>query len=375
MPKDVDEYVLKIEKLKAFYTSRKGLVKAVNNVTFGIRKGESVGLFGESGAGKTSVALAIMGIFDQVSRYYTSASSDPENKKLWEKKDEARRKGFKSDDLSMELPGVEGKIWFKGKDLLTLNDKEYRKIRGKEITYVPQGTIKSLNPYTEIREQTAETLWAHDEENLWIEREVLRRVLETLDLVEIGDSDQRQFMKPGEFSMGEDQRILLAMALISDPSLMIADEPTTALDMGVQRRILDAIGIIRRELDLSLLLISNDQGLIAETSDRVAVMSAGRIMEFGDAERVLNSPGHPFTRAFIMSNPSMEVMRKIREKGLRLRGIPGNPPDLANLPPGCPFNPRCEYTQDICKTKIPEYREVEKDYWIFCHLFEELPDW
>jgi oligopeptide/dipeptide ABC transporter ATP-binding protein len=244
-----------------------------------------------------------------------------------------------------------------------------------DITYVPQGTIRSLNPYTQIGLQTAETLWVHDEDNLLIEREVLRRVLETLDLVEIGDSDLRQFMKPAEFSMGEDQRVLIAMALISDPSLMITDEPTTAVDVGVQRRILDALEIVRRELDLSLLLISNDQGLIAETADRVAVMSAGRIMEFGAAEKVLNSPGHPFTRAFIMSNPSMEVMRKIREKGLRLRGIPGKPPDLANPPPGCPFHPRCEYVKDICKTDIPEYREVEKDYWIFCHRFEELPDW
>jgi oligopeptide/dipeptide ABC transporter ATP-binding protein len=375
MSEDTEDYVLKVENLKAFYTSRKGLVKAVNNITFGIRKGESVGLFGESGAGKTSVALAIMGIFDEISRYYASASSEPENKKLWEKKDEARKKGLTSKDLGMELPGVEGRIWFMGKDLLALNDKEYRKIRGMEITYVPQGTTKSLNPYIQVGAQTAETLWAHDEDNLLIEREVLRKVLETLDLVEIGDSDLRQFMKPGEFSMGEDQRILIAMALISDPRLLITDEPTTAVDVGVQRRILDAIGVVRRELDLALLLISNDQGLIAETSDRVAVMSAGRIMEFGKAERVLKSPGHPFTRAFIMSNPSMEVMRKIREKGLRLRGIPGKPPDLSNPPTGCPFHPRCEYVKDICKAELPEYREVDTDYWIFCHRFEELPDW
>jgi oligopeptide/dipeptide ABC transporter ATP-binding protein len=364
MPEDTEEYVLKVENLKAFYTSKKGLVKAVNNISFGIRKGESIGLFGESGAGKTSVALAIMGVFDELSRYYASTSSDPDNKRLWEKRDEARKKGLTSEDLGMELPGVEGRIWFKGKDLLTLDDKEFRKIRGMDITYVPQGTVRSLNPYTQIGLQTAETLWAHDEDNLLIEREVLRRVLETLDLVEIGDSDLRQFMKPAEFSMGEDQRILIAMALISDPSLMITDEPTTAVDVGVQRRILDALEIVRRELDLSLLLISNDQGLIAETADRVAVMSAGRIMEFGAAEKVLNSPGHPFTRAFIMSNPSMEVMRRIREKGLRLRGIPGQPPDLANPPSGCPFHPRCEYVKDLCKTDIPEYRDAEKD-WSF----------
>ncbi|MFW9803869.1 MAG: ABC transporter ATP-binding protein [Candidatus Thorarchaeota archaeon] len=375
MPQDADEYVLKVENLSAFYTSKRGLVKAVNDISFGIRKGESVGLFGESGSGKTSVALAIMGIFDEISRYYASASSDPENKKLWEKKDEARKKDLTSKDLGIELPGIEGRILFNGKDLVKLDDKEYRKIRGMDITYVPQGTMKSLNPYTQIGIQTAETLWSHDEDNLLIEREVLRKVLETLDLVEIGDSDLRQFMKPGEFSMGEDQRILLAMALISDPSLLIADEPTTAVDVGVQRRILDALGIIRRELDLALLLISNDQGLVAEISDRIAVMSAGRIMEFGRSERVLNSPGHPFTRAFIMSNPSMEVMRKIREKGLRLKGIPGAPPDMTNLPSGCPFHPRCEYAKDVCKTDIPEYREVGKDYWIFCHRYEELPSW
>ncbi|MHA2071776.1 MAG: ATP-binding cassette domain-containing protein, partial [Candidatus Thorarchaeota archaeon] len=199
MPEDTEEYVLKVENLKAFYTSKKGLVKAVNNISFGIRKGESIGLFGESGAGKTSVALAIMGVFDELSRYYASTSSDPDNKRLWEKRDEARKKGLTSEDLGMELPGVEGRIWFKGKDLLTLDDKEFRKIRGMDITYVPQGTVRSLNPYTQIGLQTAETLWAHDEDNLLIEREVLRRVLETLDLVEIGDSDLRQFMKPAEF--------------------------------------------------------------------------------------------------------------------------------------------------------------------------------
>ncbi|MFW9888928.1 MAG: ATP-binding cassette domain-containing protein, partial [Candidatus Thorarchaeota archaeon] len=163
MLKNAEEYVLKIESLNAFYTSKKGLVKAVNDISFGIRKKEFVGLFGESGSGKTSVALAIMGIFDKVSRHYASASGDPENKKLWEKKDEARKKHLTSEDLGIELPGIEGRILFKGKDLLTLDDKEYRKTRGMEITYVPQGTMKSLNPYTQIGMQTAETLWAHDE--------------------------------------------------------------------------------------------------------------------------------------------------------------------------------------------------------------------
>ncbi|MHA3962925.1 MAG: ABC transporter ATP-binding protein [Candidatus Thorarchaeota archaeon SMTZ1-45] len=340
-----DEITLKVENLRAYYTSKKGLVKAVNNVSFEVRKGESVGLFGESGAGKTSVALAILGMFDNLSRYYASTAANEENKRLWALKDEA------------------------------LDDKEYKRILGNEITYVPQGTTKSLNPYSNIEEQTAEVLWAHDEDDELEEWQVMKRVLQTLDLVELGDVDIRKDMKPSQFSVGEDQRVLIAIALVSHPDLMIADEPTTAVDMGLQNRILDAIQIVRDELDLSMLLISNNQGTIAKTCDRVGVMTAGHIVEFGDTERVLNSPGHPFTRAFIMSNPSMELIRKIKEKGLRIRGIPGKPPDLSNPPRGCPFSERCDYVQDICREKMPEYREIDKDYWILCHRYEELPEW
>ena len=370
-----DEVTLKVENLRAYYTSKKGLVKAVNNVSFEVRKGESVGLFGESGAGKTSIALSVLGMFDQLSRYYASTAANVENKRLWALKDEARKKGLTSEEIGEELPGVEGHIWFKGKDLLTLNEEEFRKLRGNEITYVPQGSTKALNPYTNIREQTAEVLWVHDEDDVLYESQVLQRVLKTLDLVELGDALLRKEMKPGQFSVGEDQRVLIAMALISNPALMIADEPTTAVDVGLQQRILDAIQIVRDELNLSMLLISNNQGTIASTCDKVAVMTAGHIVEFGDTKRILNSPGHPFTRAFIMSNPSMELIRKIKEKGLRIRGIPGKPPDPANPLPGCPFGERCEYVQDICREKIPEYREIEKDYWVLCHRYDELPEW
>ncbi|MFW9976058.1 MAG: ABC transporter ATP-binding protein, partial [Candidatus Thorarchaeota archaeon] len=354
-----DEVTLKVENLRAYYTSKKGLVKAVNNVSFEIRKGESVGLFGESGAGKTSVALAILGMFEHLSRYYASTAANEENKRLWALKDAARKKGLTSEAFGEELPGVEGRILFEGKDLVTLGEKEYRNLLGDEITYVPQGTTKSLNPYSNIEEQTAEVLWVHDEDNELKEWQVMKRVLQTLDLVELGDVDIRKDMKPAQFSVGEDQRVLIAMALVSLPKLMIADEPTTALDVGVQNRVLNAIQIVRNELDISILLISNNQGTIAKTCDKVGVMTAGHIVEFGDTERILNSPGHPFTRAFIMSNPSMELIRKIREKGLRIRGIPGNPPDLAEPHTGCPFNERCEYVQDICRERIPEYREIE----------------
>ena len=370
-----DEMILKVVNLRAFYTSKKGFIRAVNNVSFEVRRGESVGLFGESGAGKTSVALSIMGLFDQLSRYYASTAANEENKRLWALKDEAREKGLTSEDVGEVLPGVEGHIYFKGRDIAALDEKEFQKIRGKEITYVPQGTTKSLNPYSNIEEQTSEVLWAHDDDNELKEWQVMKKVLQTLDLIELGDIDLRKDMKPSQFSVGEDQRVLIAMALVSNPALMIADEPTTAVDMGLQNRILKAIQIVREELDLSMLLISNNQGTIAETCDRVAVMTAGHIVEFGDTERVLNSPGHPFTRAFIMSNPSMELIRKIREKGLRIRGIPGKPPDLVDPLPGCPFSERCEYVQDICREKLPEYREVEDNYWILCHRYEELPKW
>ncbi len=366
---------IRVENLKAFYTSKKGLIRAVNDISFEILKGESVGLFGESGSGKTTVALAILGLFDNLSRTYASTAGNKENKKLWALKDEARKKGLSSEEMGIELPGVEGHIWFKGEDILTLNEKEYRQIRGDAITYVPQGSTKSLNPYSTFSEQTAEVLRAHDEDNRLTEWYVMKRVLQSLDLVELGDVDIRKDMKPSQFSVGEDQRVLIAMALIPYPDLLIADEPTTAVDMAIQLRILDAIGIIRKETDLSLLMISNNQGTISQTCDKVAVMTAGKIVEFGTTETIMNSPGHPFTRAFIMSNPTMEVIRKMKEKGLRMRGIPGKLPDVSIPLVGCPFKERCEYVQDICKEQIPEFREVEVGHFIMCHRYEELPEW
>ncbi len=373
MSDDQANYLLKVENLKAYYTSTRGIVKAVEDVSFYIREGEAIGLMGESGAGKTSVALAILGIFESVAKYGTG-SGDETNRELWDQRKDARKKGLVSKDLGKNLPGVEGRIMYKGNDLLALDEKKFREIRGAEITYVPQSTTKSLNPYTNIQLQTAEALWAHDDDDILFEREVMRRVLQALDLVELGDVDIRQALKPKEFSMGEDQRILIAMALIMNPVLMILDEPTTALDVGVQRRIMDAIQIVREKLKLTMLLLSNDLGLHAEASERIGVMTGGRLVEFCDVITILKQPSHPFTRAFLMSNPSMEMMRRIREKGLLLRGIPGLPPDLTEPPTGCVFHPRCEYCQEKCKTDVPEYREVEPEHWIACHRYGELPE-
>ncbi len=375
MSSTAGQKILQVEHLKAYYTSKRGLVKAVDDVSFDIRVGETVGLFGESGSGKSSIAMSILGLFDNISRHYASVAGDEENKRLWAMRDEARRRGLTSEQMGVLLPGVEGHIWFDGRDLLALDEKEYRMIRGNEITYIPQGTRKSMNPYTTVNLQTAEALWAHDEDNILLEREVLRRVLQVLGLVEIPDVRIRKDQKPGQFSMGEDQRILIAMAMVTRPRLMIADEPTTGVDPGVQRRIMDAIEIVREKTKLSMLFISSDQSAIASIAHRVAVMTAGHIVEFGDVVRVLKSPGHPFTRAFMMSNPTMEMMRRIREKGLRIRGIPGTPPDLVCPPSGCVFHPRCEYATDLCKSRVPEYREADTNYWIACHHYETLPPW
>ncbi|MBD3405712.1 MAG: ATP-binding cassette domain-containing protein [Candidatus Lokiarchaeota archaeon] len=368
------EEILRVEGLKAFYATPRGLLKAVNDISFTIYKGESVGIFGESGAGKSSIALAIMGVFNKQAKMFVAARGNDEMKRLWSLKEKALKKKLTSKDMGEELPGVEGHIWFKGEDLLALDEKEYRKIRGNEITYVPQASRTSMNPYTEIDIQTAEALWAHDEDDILWEKEVLRRVLIALDLVEIADVDIRRKLKPSEFSMGEDQRILIAMALIMNPVLMIADEPTTAVDVGVQKRVMEAIQLVRDKLELAMLLISNDQGLIAQTTDKVGVMSAGHLLEFGDTLTVMKRPGHPFTRAFIMSNPPMHLIRKIREKGLKIRGIPGKVPDMVELPSGCPFHPRCEYVVEKCREIKPDYREVEKGHWVMCHRFEELPE-
>jgi oligopeptide/dipeptide ABC transporter ATP-binding protein len=369
------DVTLRVENLKAFYTSKKGLVRGVNDISFEIKKGESVGLFGESGAGKTSVALAILGIFDNLSRYYSSTAANEENKRLWKLRDEAKKEGKTPEEIGEELPGVWGHVWFHGQDLATLSEKEYRKIRGNEITYVPQGSTKSLNPYSTFQEQTAEVLHAHDEDNELTDWLVMKRVLQTLDLVELGDVDIRKDMKPSKFSVGEDQRVLIAMALIPKPALLIADEPTTAVDMAIQLRILDAIQIIRKDTDLSLLMISNNQGTISQTCDKVAVMTAGKIVEFGTTATIMNSPGHPFTRAFIMSNPSMEIIKKMKERGLRIRGIPGTPPDLSKPMKGCPFSERCEYVEEECRVKVPELREIETGHFVLCRRYEELPEW
>jgi len=365
-----EEVLLKIENLRAFHSSKDGLVRAINDVSFTVKRGETVGLLGESGAGKSSVALAILGMFERQSRYYSTSAKNKENRHLWDLRDKARSEGKTSAEMGVELPGVEGHIWFDGLDLVNLDENEHRKLLGDRITYIPQGTSKALNPLLTIEHQVLELFWTKFRDEMISNKELSMRVLEALDLVELGDMAIRREMFPTDFSTGEDQRVLLAMALIMKPDLIIADEPTTALDTAVRNKILTAISRVSKENNQSILMITNDPGIITATCSKVGVMSSGMMMEFGETEQVMNEPVHPFTQAFLKSNPTFEMMRQMRQRGERLRPIPGRPPSLIDLPTGCPFNTRCQEVQEICKAQRPEYKEVYPSHWVFCHLAE-----
>ncbi|MCF2136523.1 MAG: ABC transporter ATP-binding protein [Candidatus Thorarchaeota archaeon] len=354
--------LLETKHLSAYYPSKKGLVKAVDDVSIEIRKGECVGLLGESGCGKSSLALALMGLFDRIAKFRAGVQNEPG----------IMKKYYGDGVAAEERPGVQGQIIFKGMDLTQLPEEELVKIRGDQISMIPQGLQRSLNPQYSVGYQTGETVEIHSENVRLIE--LRRKVLEYLGLVSLADADQRFVLDPNSFSGGEAQRILIAMSLIQGPDLVIADEPTTALDVTIQRQILNVLAMIRDEFEVSLLLISHDAGVIAELADRVAVMYAGKIMEYGDAKQIFLDPSHPYTMGLMSSFPTIAMMR-MRAGGKRpvLRGIPGDPPDLTNVPSGCPFHPRCQFATDICKQEIPEYREVETDHWIRCHHYGEFP--
>ncbi len=352
--------LLRVENVRAYYASKKGLVRAVDDVSFEINEGECIGLLGESGCGKSSLLLTITGLFNRVAKFYAGTSNVPGLVKKFEENAEER-------------PGMQGRVFYRDIELTALDEEELTKIRGKEISIIPQGLAHALNPQFSIGMQTGEPLEIHDEDIRLIE--MRKRVLEFLNLVSLADAKARFVLDPSNFSGGEAQRILIAMALISAPHLVIADEPTSALDVTIQRQIMNVLRMVRDEFDVSILLISHDAGVIAEMADRVAVMYAGKLMEFGDAVQMFHQPSHPYTMGLMSSFPTIAMMRmKAGGKKPRLRGIRGEPPDLASVPEGCPFHPRCDYAIDICRIEIPEYREVEQGHWIRCHRYGEIKE-
>jgi len=326
------EPILKIRGLKTYFFLDEGMVKAVDGVDLDIRKGEILGLVGETGSGKSVTALSII-------------------------------------RLIQSPPGkiVEGKVIFEGEDLLKKSREEMRKIRGAKISMIFQDPHTSLDPVFTIGSQIAEPIELHqvEEQHLMRAEDVPKKVVEMLKLVRTPDAEHRVGEYPHQFSGGMKQRAMIAMMISCNPSLLIADEPTTALDVTIQAQILDLMRDLRRKLNTSVLLITHNLGVVAEMCDRVAVMYAGNIVEQAEIKTLFKSPKHPYTKALLAAVP------KVGSKKRKLETIPGMVPSLITPPPGCKFHPRCPYVMDICKKKFPQMIEIGKGNSVRCYLYNK----
>lgn len=316
------EEVLIIKDLVVKYITDKSVVDAVNGISFDLKKGETLGLVGETGAGKTTTALSVMGLLP------TPAGQVKE-----------------------------GHIIFEGQDLLELKDKEMDKIRGRKISMIYQDPMTSLNPTMTVGRQISEVLITH---NICKKEEVVEKTAEMLELV--GIPRERADEYPHQFSGGMKQRVVIAMALACRPQLLIADEPTTALDVTIQAQVLEMMKELRDELGTSMILITHDLGIVGETCDKVAIMYAGEIIESGDIEEVFNNPKHPYTIGLMGSVPD------VTKRTDRLTPIMGLMPDPTDLPQGCNFCPRCTVKKDICETEEAEAYYINDTHMAKCHI-------
>jgi oligopeptide/dipeptide ABC transporter ATP-binding protein len=317
-----DGALLSVEHLTTVFDTPDGPVPAVDDVSFEIRAGETLGLVGESGSGKSVTALSIMRLVQPPGR----------------------------------IAG--GRIRFKGRDLLALDESSMREVRGAEIALIFQEPMTALNPVFRVGDQIAETLLVHGRAT---RREAAAKAVDLLRAVRIPDAASRVRDYPHQLSGGMRQRVMIAIALACQPSLVIADEPTTALDVTIQAEILDLLRDMRSALNLSLLLITHDLGVVAETADRVAVMYAGRIVETGPVRAILRHPQHPYTRGLLASIPG-------GQPGRRLLAIEGSVPMLGALPPGCAFNPRCPDRFEPCTGEPPSDYDVGPGQTSKCYL-------
>lgn len=323
-----NDYLLKVDKLAAYYIFRENPVRAVDNVSFYVNKNEIFGIVGESGCGKSTLASAILRLLKPPGRI------------------------------------VGGEVWFNGADLLRLSEAKLRRIRWREISYVPQGSMNSLNPVMKIRDQIVEGIRAHlsRRERRGVSKRKLRRRVEEL-LASVGLASEVADMYPHELSGGMRQRVAIAMAISLNPKLIVADEPTTALDVVVQRGILQLLSEIRENLHSSIILITHDIAVQAEVSDRIGVMYAGKMVEISPTSDLFKNPLHPYSQALISAVPSLSEKRI-------LKGLSGVPPDLRYPPPGCRFHPRCPYTTPgLCDRVEPSLSEVREGRFVACHLY------
>ena len=323
------ENLLEVKNLQFSFRTYGGVVKAVRDVSFEVRPGEILGIVGESGCGKSVTSQCLM-------------------------------------RLNPEPPGFfeGGEILYKGKDVLKMNKKELRQFRGKEISYIFQDPMTSLNPTMRIGKQIEEVFVGRKGMSA---AEKKAKALEILKMVGISDGERRYKQYPHELSGGMKQRVMIAIALVGSPSIVIADEPTTSLDVTIEAQILDVLKNLQKTLGTSIILITHDLGVIAKLCDRVLVMYGGKIVERGSVDEIFYDTAHPYTKGLMHSIAKLDTAR-----GHKLQPIEGTPPDLFAPPKGCPFAARCEYCMDVCEQLPPEAYTVADDHTTFCWLQHEM---
>ena len=316
--------LLEVKDLRVHFHTDDGVVKAVDGVSFGIQPGETLGIVGESGSGKSVSALTVLGLTDS------------------------------------KQAKVSGEVLFRGVDLLKLPSDEMRNIRGAKISMIFQDPMTSLHPFYKVGDQIAEAIRQHQRVS---KKEAFGQAVEMLGKVNIPRPEERAKQFPHEFSGGMRQRAMIAMALALNPDLLIADEPTTALDVTVQAQILDLIDRLKDEFNAAVIIITHDLGVVAEHCDNIQVMYAGKAVEYGNTDDIYYRPLHPYAWGLLRSIPRLDA-----EDKEPLHPIRGLPPSLINVPTGCAFHPRCPYIMDICKTDIPELLPVDGHHASACHL-------
>lgn len=315
--------ILEVKDYRAHFHTRRGVLKAVDGICFDLRGGETLGIAGESGSGKSVLLLSLLGLLPKP-------------------------------PLRIET----GRAMFGGLDLVSANNEQLRRIRGDQIAIVFQEPMTSLNPYLKIGSQLVEPLVFHRSAT---KRQAWRLAEESLVKVGIGDTERAMDAYPHEFSGGMRQRVMIAMALTTRPKVLIADEPTTALDVTVQAQILELLKDIQKDTGMAIILVTHDMGVMAGIADRCLVMYAGRLFEQGSVEEIFYRSRHPYTQALLKSTP------RLNEERSTLPSIEGSPPDLTRLGAGCPFDVRCGHVMEICRNTFPPAR-VSQDHESFCHL-------
>ncbi|GCE01452.1 ABC transporter ATP-binding protein [Embleya hyalina] len=320
--------LLEVDNLHVEFRTREGVAKAINGVSYDVSAGETLAVLGESGSGKSVTAQTIMGILDMPPGHITG-----------------------------------GEIRFHGKDMLKMSKEERRKIRGQKISMIFQDALSALNPVYSVGFQLAEMFTVHRGMS---RKNAKLKAIELMDQVRIPAAKDRVDDYPHQFSGGMRQRIMIAMALALDPELIIADEPTTALDVTVQAQVMDLLAELQRERNMGLILITHDLGVVADVADKIAVMYAGRIVEQAPVRELYRQPTHPYTKGLLESIPRLD------HKGRELYAIKGLPPNLMRIPSGCAFNPRCPYAQDICRSDVPPLHRISAGRGSACHFWETV---